>query len=140
MEENLKSKTLYKVFLILLKALPVFLALTFVINSVLAYHNIDVYTLSYIGGISFMPLLFIYMATYVFKFCTCHRIFLHYTLLSNILSVYDYYIGIPLSNITMLTIYLLGFFLALIIVLLLHLKHIKNVTKINKQRIKKFGK
>lgn len=131
-EENLKSKRLYKSFLILLKLLPGLIALTFVVNVVLSFHNIDVYFLSYIGGISLLPIIFIYIATYVFKFCSCHRMFLHYTVISNILAIIDYYIGIPVSDCTMLTIYLFGFFIVLIIILWLHLKYMKNAAEHHK--------
>lgn len=51
-----------------------------------------------IGGVSFLPLLFLYLASYVFKFCEYHRMFLHYIAANNLLTLYDFYIGLPISN------------------------------------------
>ena len=109
-EERLKSKTLYKFFLFFLKIIPFLLALTSVINTVLAYFSIDLIILSYLGSISLIPLIFMYLAAFVFKFCIYHRIFLDYTVISNGIAVYDYYIGVPISATGIISIQLLLFF------------------------------
>ena len=72
------NKLLYKVTVIVLKILPMLLAFITLLNSILSYFNIDLVILSYIGGVSLITILFIYVASYTFKFCEYHRIFLHY--------------------------------------------------------------
>lgn len=55
--------------------------------------------LNYIGSISLLPLLYLYLASYTFKLCEYYRMFLHYTIIVNVINIYDYYIGIPISDI-----------------------------------------
>ena len=125
-EGNLKSKTLYKVFFLLLKSLPFLLALISVFNTLLSYFAIDLVILSYIGGISLLPVIFMYMAAYVFKFCIYHRIFLDYTVVSNILAIYDYYIGIPITDAGIMTLQLVLFFITIVIALIAYIKEKKH--------------
>ena len=97
-EANLRNKKLYKIELCLLKALPMIIALFYLINTVTSYFNMDIPILSSIAGLSIIPLIFIYVSSYAFKFCEYHRIFLHYIVINDIINIYDYYIGIPLDN------------------------------------------
>ena len=89
------DKLLYKITVIVLKILPMLLAFITLLNSILSYFNIDLVILSYIGGISLIPMLFIYVASYTFKFCEYHRMFLHYIVVTWIINIIDLYIGIP---------------------------------------------
>ena len=77
------NKLLYKVTVIVLKILPILLAFITLLNSILSYFNIDLVILSYIGGVSLITILFIYVASYTFKFCEYHRMF--FTLCSSYL-------------------------------------------------------
>ena len=117
MDENLKNKTLYKWELISIKTIPMILAAVSLLNILLSYFDIDVPLLSYIGGISLLPLIFLYLSSVVFRFCIYHRLFLHYVSLNWILNIIDYYIGIPVSNKNMFLIYIIitGVFLFLIL-------------------------
>lgn len=133
-EANLKSKYPYKIFLLILRYLPISLALTSVLNTVFSYFGIDLEMFSYIGGISIIPLIFIYLATYVFKFCVCQRLFLDYTVLSAAISTYDYHWGIPISNSCIVSLHLILFFVTCCIVMILHLKHKEHVIETYKQR------
>ena len=63
------NKLLYKVTVIVLKILPMLLAFITLLNSILSYFNIDLVILSYIGGVSLITILFIYIVSYAFKFC-----------------------------------------------------------------------
>jgi len=100
-----------------LKVIPMLLALFSVINMLLDFAGIDNFILSLIGGISFLPLLFIYISSFVFRFCIYHRMFLYYVVVNNIITYIDYYIGIPVGNKTLLMIHLIiiGLFLFLIL-------------------------
>ena len=55
------NKLLYKVTVIVLKILPMLLAFITLLNSILSYFNIDLVILSYIGGVSLITILFIYI-------------------------------------------------------------------------------
>ena len=127
-EENLKSKRLYKAFLLLLKFLPLLLALVSVLNTVLSFFTIDLVILSYIGSVSLLPLIFMYLAAFVFRFCLYHRIFLDYTVVSTLIAVYDYYIGVPVTDAGIMTLQLVLFFVACVVALIAHLKHKKHDT------------
>lgn len=122
-EEGLKSKTLYKVFLILLKYIPVVIAIAYILNTLLCYTSIDAPVLSNIAGISLFPWLFMYVATYVFKFCTYHRLLLYYVLLDDIINIKDYYVPIPIQDEEALMLHtaLIG-----ILVIILLINHVKN--------------
>lgn len=125
-EESL-NKTLYRLELYLIKIIPIILAGITLLNTILSYVGIDTPILSYIGGISFLTLGFLYLTSYVFKFCSWHRMALHYVLIINLLNTYDYYIGIPVSDYFLLKIHLTitGIFL----LLTLHLKFNANGIK-----------
>lgn len=105
--ESLKRKSLYKIELGLLKVIPMLLAFMHLSNSILFYFNIDCTILSYIGGVSLLPLLFLYLSSYVFQFCEYHRIFLHYCLIINCINIYDYHIGIPINDLNYLCLQLI---------------------------------
>jgi hypothetical protein len=76
-------------------------------NSILSYFNIDVTILSYIGGVSFLPLIFLYLSSYVFKFCEYHRMFLHYLLVTDVINIYDYHVGFPLDDLEYLCLHMI---------------------------------
>ena len=90
--------SLYKIELYLIKVIPIVISLVYLLNTILSYCDIDVPLLSYLGGMSLFPLLFLYISSYAFKFCSYHRMFLHYISINWILDIIDYYWGIPVSN------------------------------------------
>jgi hypothetical protein len=120
-EKCLKSKILYKIELLLLKTIPMLMALCSVSNSILSYLDIEVVILNYIGGVSILPLIFLYLSSYVFRFCEYHRMFLHYLLLTDIINVYDYHIGFPLSNLEYLCLHMIVTAISLFIILYLYI-------------------
>ena len=113
---------LHKTLIYLLKIIPMLLASIAMLNTVLSYWNIDIPLLSYIGGVSLFPLLFLYLASYAFKFCLYHRMFLHYITITWVLNIIDYYYGIPVSNKTMFLVYMFISGIFLFVILYLHLK------------------
>lgn len=68
------------------------------LNSVLSYFNIEAPILSLIGGLSILPFMFLYLSSFVFRFCIYHRLPLYYMLISDIISYYDIYIGLEISS------------------------------------------
>lgn len=121
MEER-KNKSLYYLELSLLKLLPALIALIYFIWTLLNYYNIDTFFLSHLSGISVLPLIFLYVSSYVFKFCEYHRMFLHYISLNLILNMVDWYVGIPLNNLEYISLFLIISCIFLFIILYLYLK------------------
>lgn len=114
------SKALYKIELYVIKVIPFMLALICFINTTLSYFSIDISFLSYLGGISIFPLLFLYLSSYVFKFCLFHRLPLHYLTINLILNIVDDYIGIPISNRSLYSIYLIITFIFIMLAVYEH--------------------
>ena len=105
-EEKL-NKTLYKLELYLIKNIPVIMACICLSNTILSYNGIDLTILSYIGGTSVLELMFLYVSSYVFKFCIYHRLPIHYLSINWILNTIDEYIGIPMANKPLLILYVI---------------------------------
>lgn len=120
------NKSLYKLELGLLKVLPMLIALINIINVITSYYGIDLPILSYIGGISFIPLMFMYLSSYVFQFCEYHRMFLHYVVLDNIVCIYDLYLGISVTDFGILQIHIIILGIFLFAILYLHQKSRRN--------------
>lgn len=72
--EMFPERSLYKLLLIVLKVIPMLLALSAMIGMLLDFLGKDSSIFSFIGGVSLLPLLFLYLASYVFRFCEYHRI------------------------------------------------------------------
>jgi hypothetical protein len=113
---------LHKVLILLIKIIPMVLAMLAVLNTTLSYFYIDLPILSYIGGVSVLSLVFFYLASYVFKFCKYHRMFLHYITLNWVLNIIDYYWGIPISDKGIFLIYMVITGVFLFVILYLYLK------------------
>lgn len=128
-EERLKSKILYKIELFLLKIIPMLMAVCSACNSILSYFDIEVVIINYIGGVSLLPLIFLYLSSYVFKFCAYHRMFLHYLLITDIINIYDYHIGIPLDNLEYLCLHMIVTIISMFIALYLYMNRKKKNNK-----------
>ena len=116
-EERKASKRQYKLMLVSLKLIPMLLAVCSMLNMLFDFFGIDSRIFSFVSGVSALPLAFLYLASYVFKFCIYHRMFLHYIVVNNTLMIIDYYFGIPVSNTFLLMLYLFvaGLFLFLVL-------------------------
>ena len=124
--EEASRKRLHKVTIGSLKIIPMLLAAITLLNQALSFFYIDWEILSYIGGISLLPMAFLYLASYCFRFCSYHRMFLHYIVVCNVLTAYDYYVGIPVSGVALLLINLSIAGVFLFITLYLHQKHVRD--------------
>ena len=129
-EDSLRNKSLYKIELYLLKVMPMLLASIYLINTVLSYYDIVLPALSYIGGLSFIPLLFMYISSYVFRFCSYHRMFLHYVVINDLINLIDYYYTLPISDWELFILHMSIAGISLFIILYLYVKsRSKNVKK-----------
>lgn len=129
------DKYLYKIELYVLKIIPMLLAVCSFLNTTLFYFGINLPILTYIGGISFLTLGFLYLSSYVFKFCGYHRMFLHYILVVNIISYIDMEFNIPISNFNLLITYATIAFISMIIILI-KFKNEKHNSKVGEQDTK----
>lgn len=120
--EASSRRNLYKCEALALKVLPMLIVFVCLLNTTLSCFGIDLQVLSYIGGVSFLPLAFLYLSSYVFKFCEYHRMFLHYTVITNIINIYDYYVGVPVSTRGLLCIHAIITAICLFLILYLYVR------------------
>lgn len=123
--EEASRKRLHKLTIGSLKIIPMLLAVVTLLNQVLSFFYIDWEILSYVGGISLLPMVFLYLSSYCFGFCSYHRMFLHYIVVCDILTAFDYYIGIPISGVALLLVNLSIAGIFLFVILYLHQKHVR---------------
>ena len=111
------NKLYYKLFIVVLKYIPLLIALCYILNTVMALFSIYIEPLSNIAGMSLLTWIFLYIATYVFKFCIYHRMFLWYILIDDLLNIIDYYYELPIetSNLLMIHNSIIGIFLFIIL-------------------------
>lgn len=128
-EESLRSKTLYKLFLGFLKIIPMIMAGLFLSNTVLSYFDIDYSIISYLAGIGFIPWLFIMVASYTLRFCEYHRMFLWYILVNNIVCWIDDNYGLPVSDRGYLVLHFIVAGIFMFFVLYLHQRERKTAIK-----------
>lgn len=127
-EESL-NEALYKIQLYLLKVIPMVMAFICLLNTTLSYFDIDLPVLSYISSNSILTVVFFYISSYVFKFCEYHRMFIHYNTLMWVLNIYDMYIGVPISDRSIFSIYLIITSIFMFIILYLYVKSHRKITK-----------
>lgn len=64
---------------------------------VLNYYELPHYYLNVFGGFSICFIITLYLQSYIFQFCSWHRVPIHYVLLSNIIALIDDIVKIPLG-------------------------------------------
>lgn len=101
------KKCLYKLQLYTLKIIPMLLALCSFLHTILFHLGVNTTFLVSLGKVSFLTLGFLYISSYAFHFCGFHRMFLHYILVVNVLNYIETQFGLPFSNSTLLTIYII---------------------------------
>ena len=116
------NKRLYKLELYLAKVVPMLMAGITLANTVLSHVGIQLVCLSYIGGISLLVLIRFYITSYTYRFCSYHRMFLHYILISNSVALYDYHVGISLNNTNLFALNMIIAGMSLFIILYLKFK------------------
>ena len=84
--------------LLVAKVIPMLLAFFHFINILLAYFNISWIFINDLAGVSIFTIAVLYIVSYALKFCEYHRMFIHYCVITNILNIYDEYVGIPIDN------------------------------------------
>ena len=99
LESNSLNKRTYKVFLFIVKYVPNVLAILKILGLILGYFKITslTFALTCFGGTSIVSLLILYLISFIFRFCGLYRLSLNYVTIIYLLTIIDYYIGIPLS-------------------------------------------
>lgn len=123
MSGMVKHKRLLKVELFLVKVMPMIVSLAYLIIATSYCFGVDMSIMSSIAGMSFVPLLFMYVSSYVFGFCSYHRMFLHYIAFNDVISLMDAYIGIQCRMFLAFCVSIVG--IALFIILYLYVKNHK---------------
>lgn len=126
------SVSSHKIFLILLKYTPAILAIGYCLASILQCFDIDTYIITYSVFIGIIPVIFLFVASLVFKFCEYHRIYLYYIVINEILNIVDYNTTLVDNSSMYIRIHVILFFLATILTTIMYLyaKHKdKNITQ-----------
>lgn len=118
-----RNKALYKVFLLLLKYIPILMAIAYSMNSLLCYTDIEIPILSNIAGLSLLPWLFIFISSFVFGFCAYQRLLLYYILIDDLISIFYYYFlnDRYIQEVTTIHTALIG-----IVIIAIVINHVKN--------------
>lgn len=123
MEENQKlNRKLLIIFKWSLKLIPMILAGLQGLNTIISYFGIHIKAFAHC--FVFCLIGFIYIASYLLKFCEYHRMFLHYIVIIYIINCIDYYIGIPINDYDLLILYSIITLISLFIILYLKIKNI----------------
>lgn len=124
MDDMINRKYLYKVFLITLKVLPYLIAVSYIVFTLGFYFGVELNVLGYFSSCSILTWLLLYISSFVFGFCSYHRVPLYYVLLNDVLNVVDTYIGLPIetNDFFVLHIALLGVAMLLYVFLRLKIK------------------
>lgn len=125
-EERLKSKRLYKLELIGIKYIPIIIALLYFVDTILDALEIELDVLSHLFGMSFLPWCFFLLSSVVFRFCLFHRLPLYYIAINHIISMIDYYIGIPIDLKGWIVGHICLLFIFIIWMIVEHQKTLKN--------------
>lgn len=119
----------HKLFLVILKIIPMVLAFVYFIVFILSIFNIRLMWLSLLSHTSILPLIFFYVSSYAFNFCEYHRMFLHYITFMSVVNIVDKIAIIPIEPITKLVVIMIITFIFLIITLYKYLKSKRHVDK-----------
>lgn len=123
MEENQKlNRKLLIIFKWSLKLIPMLLAGLQGLNTIISYFGIHIKAFAHC--FVFCLIGFVYIASYLLKFCEYHRMFLHYIVIIYIINCIDYYIGIPIDDYNLLILYSIITLISLFIILYLKIKNI----------------
>lgn len=128
-EKSVRSKVSHKVLILVVKYIPMLISIFYILNTVLCWVEIDTPVISNIAGVSLLTWLFLYLSSIVFQFCIYHRMFLYYILVTDLINIYDFYLGIPISTVQLLSVH--SVIISVLLFLLLYI-HIKNHDKNNK--------
>ena len=98
MNNQIIDKRKHKLLIFTLKILPAIMAGSYVIEMISIFLGFGTQVLVNFIGMIVAPILFMYLASYVFKFCEYHRIFIHYVLILEILTTVKWYYPVIVTS------------------------------------------
>jgi hypothetical protein len=98
MNNQIIDKRKHKLLIFTLKILPAIMADSYVIEMISIFLGFGTQVLVNFIGMIVAPILFMYLASYVFKFCEYHRIFIHYVLILEILTTIKWYYPVIVTS------------------------------------------
>lgn len=119
----------HKIFLIVVKYLPIIIALGYLITSMLHCFGIICYIIPNLFYMSPITALFMICTSFAFKFCIWHRLPIYYAMILHLMTIIDYYTAITITSFALMFVYLV---IAIIFILIgMYLKNRYNKRKRN---------
>lgn len=94
-QTTLRNKNLYKFTVSLLKLLPMVMVVSYFLMLLLFFTADRYIVIPHVLGTVIAPLVFIYLISYVFRYCAFHRMFIHYYAFIQLLNVIGHYNWLP---------------------------------------------
>lgn len=126
------NKDLYKVTLFILKLLPMIMAFSYMSIGLCAWLGVGWQIFAHYIGLVITPITFMYICSYLFKFCNYHRVFLHYVAITELVNITDWYFKIPVSNTVMGIIHLIITVVFLITFVIMYIRKQRQIKICNK--------
>ena len=121
-----------KLFLILIKFIPVIQLTGMLLNNTLYYFNvikIASYVTDFIIGNSIITTFLLFVCSYLFNFCKWHRLIITANFINIMIANYDALFGIPITDMQLLCIYYIVAAIFIIVSTYIHIKQINNEHK-----------
>ena len=118
-----------KLFLLIIKFIPVIQMAGMLFNNILCYNDINIninFILDYIFGHSVINTILLIVCSYVFHFCTWHRLIITANFINGTIAAIDCYHRLPLTDLQLLITYHI---IATIFIIISTLNHIYNGKK-----------
>ena len=121
-----------KLFLILIKFIPVIQLAGMLLNNTLYYFNIikvASYITDFIIGNSVITTFLLFVCSYLFNFCKWHRLIITANFINIMIANYDALFGIPITDMQLLCVYYIVSAVFIIVSTYIHIKQTKNEHK-----------
>lgn len=93
--------------LYIIKILPMLIALTYVINTILYFFDFNSFIIGYFSHLSVISWVFLWYTSKFFKFCVHHRVPLYYILISDLINFSDKVFNIPDNTMDLLRVHII---------------------------------
>ena len=108
MTENSVNRLLKKLFLFMIKYIPIMQMVGMLINNTLYYFNINTntyYITNFITGNSIVTTILLYICSYLFHYCNWYRLIITANLINLIIGIIDILFTIPITDFQLLVLY-----------------------------------
>ena len=108
MTENSVNRLLKKLFLFMIKYIPIMQMVGMLINNTLYYFDINTniyYITNFITGNSIVTTILLYICSYLFHYCNWYRLIITANMINMFIGIIDVLFTIPISNFQLLVLY-----------------------------------